>query len=167
MKPVVAYVGIGSNLDDPEAQVRRAIGALASMSETSLVRASRLYRTVPWGRADQPAFVNAAAELATTLAPRALLDALLAIERAQGRHRDGTRWGPRTIDLDLLLMAGEIRTGPELELPHPRMFERSFVVEPLRLLLDQAPFNAGPWADLRRRLEELPHDPALRPWRPA
>jgi 2-amino-4-hydroxy-6-hydroxymethyldihydropteridine diphosphokinase len=128
---VAAHVGIGSNLDDPERQVRRAIGALASIPETRFVRASRLFRTAPWGRADQPAFVNAAAELATRLAPRALLDALLAIERAQGRHRDGTRWGPRTLDLDVLLYGDAVIDEAGLAIPHPHLAERAFVLLPL------------------------------------
>ena len=131
MASVAAYVGIGSNLDDPERQVRRAIEALASMPETRLVRASRLFRTAPWGRTDQPGFVNAAAEIATTLAPRALLDALLAIERAQGRHRDGTRWGPRTLDLDVLLYGDRVIDEPGLAVPHPHLAERAFVLLPL------------------------------------
>ena len=128
---VAAYVGIGSNLDDPERQVRRAIEALASMPETRLVRASRLFRTAPWGRTDQPGFVNAAAEIETTLSPRALLDALLAIERAQGRHRDGTRWGPRTLDLDVLLYGDRVIDDPGLAVPHPYLAERAFVLLPL------------------------------------
>jgi len=128
---VAAYVGIGSNLDDPEAQVRRAIAAFASIPETCFVRASRLFRTAPWGRTDQPAFVNAVAEIATRLAPRALLDALLAIERAQGRHRDGTRWGPRTLDLDLLLYGDTTIEEAGLAIPHPHLAERAFVLLPL------------------------------------
>jgi len=128
---VAAYIGIGSNLDDPERQVRRAIEALASMPETRFVRASRLYRTAPWGRTDQPAFVNAAAEIATTLSPRALLDALLAIERAQGRHRDGTRWGPRTLDLDVLIYGDRVVDEPGLAIPHPHLADRAFVLLPL------------------------------------
>jgi 2-amino-4-hydroxy-6-hydroxymethyldihydropteridine diphosphokinase len=128
---IAAYIGIGSNLDDPERQVRRAIAALAALPETRFVRASRLFRTAPWGRTDQPAFVNAAAEISTTLAPRSLLDALLAIERAQGRHRDATRWGPRTIDLDVLLYGDAVVEEPGLSIPHPHLAERAFVLLPL------------------------------------
>jgi 2-amino-4-hydroxy-6-hydroxymethyldihydropteridine diphosphokinase len=128
---VAAYIGIGSNLDDPERQVRRAIDALASIPQTRFVRASRLFRTAPWGRIDQPAFVNAAAEIATTLEPRELLDALLEIERAQGRHRDGTRWGPRTLDLDVLLYGDRVIDEPGLAIPHPHLAERAFVLLPL------------------------------------
>jgi 2-amino-4-hydroxy-6-hydroxymethyldihydropteridine diphosphokinase len=127
----VAYLGLGSNLEDPERQVRRAIDRLATIPSSRLLRASRLYRTAPWGRADQPAFVNAAASIATRLAPRELLNALLAIEREQGRHRDGTRWGPRVLDLDILLF-GDLRVDePGLAIPHPHIAERAFVLLPL------------------------------------
>ena len=126
-----AYIGIGSNLDDPERQVRSAIADLAHLPESRLLRASRLFRTAPWGRTDQPAFINAAAVVATRLSPRALLDALLAIERAHGRHRDGTRWGPRVLDLDILLF-GDMRIAePGLDVPHPHLAERAFVLLPL------------------------------------
>ena len=127
----IAHIGLGSNLDDPERQVRRAIDALAMLPSSRLLRASRLYRTEPWGRADQPAFVNAAAAIATRLSPRALLDALLAIERAHGRHRDGTRWGPRALDLDILLFGNERIDEPGLAIPHPHIAERAFVLLPL------------------------------------
>lgn len=134
MKPVderLAYVGIGSNLDDPERQVRAAIDALAHLPRSRFVRASRLYRTEPWGNADQPAFVNAAAAVATALAPRELLDALLAIERAQGRVRDGERWGPRVIDLDILVYGDAPIDEPGLHVPHPHLAERAFALLPL------------------------------------
>jgi len=130
-QPSVAYVGLGSNLDEPERRVLAALDALAGLPATRVSRRSRLFRTQPWGRADQPMFVNAAAELETTLAPRPLLDALLGIERDQGRHRDGTRWGPRVIDLDLLIY-GEARIEePNLHVPHPHIAERAFVLLPL------------------------------------
>lgn len=129
--PGVAYVGLGSNLDEPERRVRAALDALARLPSTRLVRRSRLFRTEPWGRIDQPAFVNAAAELSTALAPRQLLEALLAIERAAGRHRDGTRWGPRTLDLDLLIYGDARVAEPDLRIPHPHIAERAFVLLPL------------------------------------
>ena len=127
----LAYIGIGSNLDDPAQQVRAAIDALARLPLSTFRRASRLYRTAPWGRADQPAFVNAAAAISTQLPPRALLDALLAIERERGRERDGTRWGPRTIDLDLLLYGDLCIDEAGLHVPHPHLGERAFVLLPL------------------------------------
>jgi 2-amino-4-hydroxy-6-hydroxymethyldihydropteridine diphosphokinase len=127
----VAYVGIGSNLDDPERQVQSAIEAVRRMPHSRLLRVSRLFRTPPWGRAEQPAFVNAAVAVATGLAPRELLDALLAIERERGRYRDGTRWGPRVIDLDILLY-GDLSVDEEgLRIPHPHIAERAFVLLPL------------------------------------
>ncbi|HEY0232680.1 MAG TPA: 2-amino-4-hydroxy-6-hydroxymethyldihydropteridine diphosphokinase [Dokdonella sp.] len=128
---VRAYVGLGSNLDGPLEQVERALHALSDIAQTQLLRASRRYRTAPWGIAEQPAFVNAVAELATSLPPRDLLDALLGIERAQGRHRDGARWGPRTLDLDLLIYGDLQIESPGLVLPHPRIAERAFVLVPL------------------------------------
>lgn len=126
-----AYVGLGSNLGDPARQVQRALGALTKIRNTSVTRHSRCYRTAPWGVTDQPSFVNAVAELETTLAPRELLDALLAIERDQGRCRDGAQWGPRTLDLDLLTCADQQLTEPGLIVPHPRIAARAFVLVPL------------------------------------
>jgi 2-amino-4-hydroxy-6-hydroxymethyldihydropteridine diphosphokinase len=127
----LAYIGIGSNLGDPEKQVRAAIEALQRLPRTTFVRASRLYRTAPWGRADQPGFVNAAASLSTDLSPRELLDALLAIERAHGRTRDGERWGPRVIDLDILVYGDARIDEPGLHVPHPHLAERAFALLPL------------------------------------
>ncbi len=128
---VIAFVGIGSNLDGPAQQVAQALQLLAELPQTRLVRHSRMYRTPPWGRGDQPDFVNAAAELSTKLSPHALLDALLALERAQGRQRDGSRWGPRTLDLDLLAFDSVRLDEPGLTLPHPHLAERAFVLLPL------------------------------------
>jgi len=127
----LAYIGIGSNLDDPERQVRAAIDALMRLPRTTFGRASRLYRTAPWGRTDQPAFVNAAAALSTELPPRELLDALLAIERKHGRQRAGERWGPRVIDLDILVYGDARIDEPGLHVPHPHIGERAFVLLPL------------------------------------
>lgn len=126
-----AFIGLGSNLDGPERRVRLALKALGRLPRTRLVRHSRLYRTAPWGRSGQPDFVNAVAEVSTSLAPRALLDALLALELAQGRRRDGTRWGPRTLDLDLLAYDAVRLDEPGLTLPHPHIAERAFVLLPL------------------------------------
>ena len=127
----LAYIGIGSNLEDPERQVRAAIDALSGLPRTTFVRASRLYRTAPWGKADQPPFVNAAAAISTRLAPRELLDALLAIERAHGRTRDGERWGPRVIDLDILVYGDARIDEPGLHVPHPHLAGRAFALLPL------------------------------------
>jgi len=126
-----AYIGLGSNLDDPRAQVLAALHALAALPRSRVLRHSRLYRSAPWGRRDQPEFINAAAMLQTTLAPRELLDELLAIERNAGRARDGTRWGPRVLDLDVLLYGSRVVDESGLRVPHPHLAERAFVLLPL------------------------------------
>lgn len=128
--PSTACVALGSNLDGPEAQVERGFAALAALPHTVLDARSRLYRTPPWGVPDQPDFVNAVARLETSLPPRELLDALLAIEARAGRAR-GVRYGPRTLDLDLLVYADLAICEPGLAIPHPRLHERAFVLLPL------------------------------------
>jgi len=126
-----AYVGLGSNLDDPVAQVRRALAALVGLPQTRLVAHSSLYRSPPMGPLDQPDYVNAVAALLTALPAAELLAALQGIEEEQGRRRDGLRWGPRTLDLDLLLY-GELAVHSDtLTLPHPGLAERPFVLVPL------------------------------------
>lgn len=126
-----AFVALGGNLGDTRTYLRQALDALARLPHTRLLAVSRFYRTPPWGVREQPAFLNAAAELQTDLAPHALLDALLDIERAAGRIRDGERWGPRTLDLDLLHVDGIVMHDARLTLPHPRIAERAFVLLPL------------------------------------
>lgn len=139
--PVVdAYIGLGANLGEAEAAVRGGLAALAGLPGTTLRAASRLYRTPAWGREDQPDFINAAAALDTTLAPAALLDALLAIERTFGRVRlAGERWGPRSLDLDLLLYGREVVDLPQLQVPHPYLHARAFVLVPLAEIAAEAP----------------------------
>ena len=132
-----AYVGVGSNLGDSRGQVLDAVRAIESLAETSSLRSSRLYRTPPWGVLEQPPFVNAVVMLETTLQPRAILEALLSIERAAGRVRNGERWGPRTLDLDLLHVEGVQLVEAGLTLPHPRIAERAFVLLPLHELAPQ------------------------------
>lgn len=127
----LAYVGLGSNLEDPASQLQAAFDALAGIDGTRGLRRSRLYRTPPWGRIDQPDFVNAVAELRTVLAPEALLLELQRIERGAGRARR-ERWGPRVLDLDLLIHGDARRDMPALTLPHPHVHERAFVLLPLR-----------------------------------
>lgn len=126
-----AFIGLGSNLGDSRQHVLDAIDALARLPGTQVLARSHLYRTPPWGVLDQPPFVNAAVSIETPLAPQSLLDALLTIERAAGRVRDGERWGPRTLDLDLLHVVGVEMRDEQLTLPHPRMAERAFVLLPL------------------------------------
>jgi 2-amino-4-hydroxy-6-hydroxymethyldihydropteridine diphosphokinase len=129
---VPAYVGLGSNLDDPARQVRRALQALAGLPGTRLEARSRLYTSPPLDRSEQPPFVNAVAALLTRLAPRPLLEALLAIEQHHGRIRDPARhWGPRTLDLDLLVYGEERVNEPGLTIPHPGIASRNFVLLPL------------------------------------
>jgi len=129
-----AYVGLGANLGDPSAQVRAALAALDELPRTRVLERSSLYRSAPVGctpgSAAQPDFVNAVAGIKTGLAPRALLDALIAIEARFGRTRSFAN-APRTLDLDLLLYGASIIREPGLEVPHPRMHERAFVLRPL------------------------------------
>lgn len=129
---VQAYIGIGANLGDPVAQVREAFERLAhDLPQTRLTGRSGLFRNPPMGPQDQPDYVNAVARLHTRLQPLELLAALQAIEAACGRRRDGTRWGPRLLDLDLLLFGEQYLDLPELRVPHPGIAERDFVVLPL------------------------------------
>lgn len=130
-RPEAVYIGLGANLDDPRRHVERAARELAGLPASRLERVSRLFRTAPVGPADQPDYINAAACLITRLPPRALLDALQAIERAHGRVRDGTRWGPRTLDLDILLFGSRHSAWTGLTLPHPEIHRRAFVLVPL------------------------------------
>lgn len=126
-----AFIGLGSNLGDSRQHVLDAIDALARLPATKVLARSRFYRTPPWGMLEQPSFVNAAVLIETPLEPHDLLDALLTIENAAGRVRGGERWGPRTLDLDLLYMSGVEMGDEQLTLPHPRMAERAFVLLPL------------------------------------
>lgn len=126
-----AYVALGSNLGDRAGHLRRALEALRATPDVTRVEPSRVYETAPVGPAPQGPFLNAVARVETTLPPRALLDRLLAVERAEGRVRTGERWGPRTLDLDLLVYGEAVVSQPGLELPHPRLHERPFVLEPL------------------------------------
>ena len=126
-----AYIGVGSNLEDPRAQVLAALEQLGNLPKTRLVLASRLYRSRPFGPVAQPDFVNAVAGILTQLEPPALLQELKAIESSMGRPARHERWGPRIIDLDLLAQGRERRGEPELTLPHPGIVERNFVLYPL------------------------------------
>ena len=126
-----AYISLGANLGDRERSLRRAIELLSAREGIRVARVSSLRETEPWGPVEQPSFLNAAAELETSLEPRALLDALLAVERSLGRVREGARYGPRTIDLDVLVYGDAVVSEPGLVLPHPRLHERRFALEPL------------------------------------
>ena len=128
-----AYIGVGSNLDDPQAQLLRAVTKLAELPQTRLVLTSPLYVSQPFGPVRQPEFVNAVVGVLTQLDPSTLLASLRAIETTQGRPalEQRERWGPRVIDLDVLVYGRERRTDPELTLPHPGIVERNFVLYPL------------------------------------
>jgi 2-amino-4-hydroxy-6-hydroxymethyldihydropteridine diphosphokinase len=127
-----AFIGLGANLDDPAGQIERALGAIASLPLTALVKRSALYLSRPMGPADQPDYINAVAKVDTGLSAAELLTELLAIERRQGRQRSADqRNGPRTLDLDLLLYADLVSDDPALTLPHPGAHERDFVLVPL------------------------------------
>ena len=127
-----AYIGLGANLGERKATLRQALERLASTHGIAVVGVSSFRETDPVGKVDQPRFLNAAAAVETSLAPRELLDRLLEVERSLGRDRSREeRWGPRTLDLDLLLYGNETIDEPGLEVPHPRLAERAFVLEAL------------------------------------
>jgi 2-amino-4-hydroxy-6-hydroxymethyldihydropteridine diphosphokinase len=126
-----AYVGLGANLGDRRAMLRAALEQLEQEPGVTVVAVSSVRETEPVGVLEQPRFLNAAVAIDTTLSPRELLDGLLGIERRLGRTREGPRFGPRTIDLDLLLYDDEQLEEPGLQVPHPRLHERAFALEPL------------------------------------
>lgn len=126
-----AYVGLGSNQNSPQKQIEQAFNALDALPQSSLYCHSSLYINPPMGPQDQPDYVNAVALIHTTLPPFTLLEELQSIEIQQGRVRSGVRWGPRTLDLDLLLYSDKIIRNSRLILPHPGMHERNFVLYPL------------------------------------
>ncbi len=127
---VRAYIGLGSNLAEPQKQLRSALESMAEIPQTRLLHCSSFYRSAPVGPGEQPDYINAVAELETGLAPLQLLDQLQAIENAHGRERS-VRWGARTLDLDILLFGRQRIDEPRLQVPHPRMAERNFVLLPL------------------------------------
>lgn len=145
-----AFVGLGSNLGEPAAQLASAVRALAGLPRSTLVAVSPGYESLPWGDSDQANFLNAVAVVDTALAPQQLLAELLRIEREHGRDRSsGRRNGPRTLDLDLLLHGSRVIDEPGLQLPHPRLAERAFVLLPLN---DLAPDLAIPGAGALKSL---------------
>ena len=126
-----AYVGLGSNLDGPSQQIETAFELLNAIPKTRLITRSTLYRSAPFGGIEQPDFINAAAALLTRLTAQKLLDELQQIERNRGREPGGVRWGPRVLDLDLLVYSHSVITTPDLTVPHPGIAERNFVLLPL------------------------------------
>ena len=141
---VQACIGLGGNVGDVASAIERAFVALNGLPETRLLRHSHLYRTPAWGMTAQPDFINAAAIVFTQLPADVLLEALLRIERESGRDRDPSaeRWGPRTLDLDLLLFGDAVIEQPGLSVPHPHLHERAFVLVPLAEI---APATTVPW----------------------
>ena len=127
---VAAYIGLGSNLDDPADQLQRAFAELGRIPNTALIGYSSLYQSPPMGGLEQPDYINAVARLETSLEPEELLLQLQAIETGHGRIR-GERWGARTLDLDLLVYGSNIIDAPDLKVPHPGVHERAFVLYPL------------------------------------
>lgn len=137
------YIGLGSNLAEPLDQLRGALAALAQLPDTQLVNCSSFYSSDPLGPADQPRYVNAVAALDTALEPLPLLDALQAIEQNQGRERKAERWGPRTLDLDILAFGQRLLDEPRLQVPHYHMHARPFVLYPLAELAPELTLADG------------------------
>lgn len=161
---VEAYVGLGSNMDEPQSNVRAGMDALAALPDTRIERCSSLYRTAPIGFQAQADFINAVCCIATRLPPHELMRQLLDIERRHGRVRSGPVGGPRTLDLDLLLYGNWTSSDPQLIVPHPRLPERVFVLLPLyEIAPDLAVPGYGRIADLLarcadQRVERLDED---------
>ncbi len=154
------YVGVGSNLDDPALQVRRALQALAQLPDTRLMRHSALYGSRPWGLTEQPDFVNAVAALLTQLPVRGFFETLQALQTRLGRVPPPVRYGPRRIDLDLLLFDQMRLQTPELTLPHPGLVSRNFVLYPLFEVAPELRIPGG-----QRIVELLPHVDRTGLWR--
>jgi 2-amino-4-hydroxy-6-hydroxymethyldihydropteridine diphosphokinase len=161
---VTAYLGLGSNLGDREANIRNALAAIDRLDGCELIRTSSLYETDPVGIREQPDFLNAAAEIRTKLAPEELLTALREVERGTGREKT-FKWGPRIIDIDILLYGEERLTGENLEIPHPEMHQRAFVLTPLAEI---APMARHPETDLTiRQLSEKVGSEGVRKYKPS
>lgn len=152
---VIAFIGLGANLGDPRAQIAEALRRLGSAPETRLVRAATLYRSDPVGPPDQPEYFNTVAQIETRLEPAALLASVQAIERSLGRTRS-IRWGPRLIDLDILLYGDRRIEEAGLVIPHPEITRRRFVLQPLFDLAPDllVPGSAGSVRDLLGALED-------------
>ena len=137
----IAYLGLGTNMGDRDAQLDDALAALARIPATQVLRESPIYESKPWGKTDQPDFLNMVVEIETQLEPHTLHRHLKKIESDLGREEEGEKWGPRPIDIDLLLYGTRTLMTASLVVPHPRMWERHFVLRPLA---DLAPNLTGP-----------------------
>lgn len=149
------FIGLGSNLADPQQQLRSALDALSEIPHSRLVRCSSFYRSAPVGPGEQPDYINAVAELETDLRPLELLDQLQSIEAAHGRERS-VRWGARTLDLDILLLDQQCIDESRLQVPHPRMAERNFVLLPLAELEPELQLPSG--ESLQALLQQCPQN---------
>ncbi len=148
-----AYIGVGSNLDDPPAQIVSAFSKLAELPSTRVIFTSPIYRTKPFGPVEQPDFANAVVGVLTQLGPHALLAGLQAVEAAQGRPDKRQRWGPRVIDLDVLVYGRERFADSQLTIPHPGIVERNFVLYPLADIAPDLDIpGLGPVIELKRRI---------------
>ena len=154
----IAYIALGSNLDNPKLQIQDAFAELDEIEATRLLQTSSLYTSAPWGYADQPDFVNAVAAVETELPARRLLDELLKIETWHGRERSFAN-APRTLDLDIALYGDNIVDEDRLKIPHPRMHERAFVLVPLTEI---APELVIPGQGAISKLLECCNDPSLK-----
>jgi len=157
----IAYIALGANLGQPAQQLRAALQTLAATPQIRMLAQSPLYRTAPLGPADQPHYCNAVCKVETTLTPEQLLEQMLAVERSAGRVRNADRWGPRLLDLDLLHVEGEHRNSAQLQLPHPGIAQRNFVLIPLA---DIAPGLEIPGAGQVNVLAQQLGRDGLEPW---
>lgn len=164
------FVGVGANLGDRWATMDTALFALEKTPGITALERSAVFETLPVGITDQPLFLNLVVGLETTLSPEELMTVLLALELSAGRNRaKEQRWGPRKLDLDLLLFENEERSGPDLILPHPRIWDRSFVLVPLAGLLHHSlRFHRPIWQPLHDRLDHTSVSrTGLQPWAPS
>lgn len=160
-----AIIALGANVGDRWENIQQALKQLEETPGIESVVSSPVFETAPVGFENQPAFLNLVAGIQTRLTPEELMVRLFTIEKNLGRRRT-VRWGPRTIDLDLIFFAGETRNSPDLILPHPRWAERTFVTIPLRELLLHSPFQGESWETVREQVRQAPPDPDVRLWKP-
>ena len=151
-KPTTAFLGLGGNLGDPQTAMAAALQAIDASRDVRVTAVSKLYRTPPWGKTDQPDFLNAVARVETRLSPRQLLDACLEAERQLKRVR-AERWGPRAIDIDVLWFEGLTIDEPGLQIPHPRMKQRAFVMIPLAEIAPELALQAHTAGDIAAGLD--------------